>query len=97
MNTINNTLTPASRAMLVGAMIGGAASIARQLKQHKTLAHSDTNMIIANVAKDTLKAGAISGATTYAADKMAGQPILSILTIVAASSAGLYMLDQHME
>ncbi|KLV05102.1 hypothetical protein ABT56_12965 [Photobacterium aquae] len=92
MSNSSNQLHPASRAMLVGAIVGGTASAASQWQSHKK-GDIDTNQMVASVARDSLKAGLVSGATTYVADKMAGRPILSMLTILSASAAGLYLLD----
>ncbi|WCE30844.1 hypothetical protein [Vibrio sp. SCSIO 43137] len=96
MSNIQNELSPASRAMLVGAMLGGAASVASQWKERQS-GELSADQFVTNVAKDTVKAGAISGATTYVAGKMAGQPVLSLFTILAAGAAGVYMLDQANE
>lgn len=96
MSNMQDELSPASRAMLVGAMIGGAASVASQWRERQSNEIS-SNQFAYNVAKDTLKAGAISGATTYVAGKMAGQPVLSLMTILAAGAAGVYMLEQGKE
>ncbi|SHO55092.1 magnetosome protein MamC [Vibrio quintilis] len=96
MSNIHDELSPASRAMLVGAIIGGAASVASQWKERQR-GEISPNQFATSVTKDTLKAGAISGATTYVAGKMAGQPVLSMLTILAAGAAGVYMLEQNQE
>lgn len=96
MSNVTDELSPASRAMLVGAMLGGAASVASKWKQRQQ-GQLTTNEFISTVAKDTLKAGAMSGATTFTAGKMAGQPLLSLVTIVATGAAGLYMLEQNKE
>lgn len=96
MSNMQNELSPASRAMLVGAMIGGAASVASQWKDRQS-GELSSNQFVTKVAKDTVKAGAISGATTYVAGKMAGQPVLSMFTILAAGAAGLYMVEQARE
>lgn len=96
MSNVTNQLSPSSRAMLVGAMLGGAASVASKWKQRQQ-GELSANEFVGSVAKDTLKAGVVSGATTFAAGKMAGQPLLSMVTIVAAGAAGLYLLDQNRE
>ncbi len=93
MSNSSSELSPASRAMLTGAMIGGAASAISQWKSAQT-GEITTEQFAANFAKDTLKAGAISGATTYVAGKMAGQPVLSMLTLVAAGAASVYLFDK---
>ena len=96
MNVVEGELAPASRAMLVGAMLGGAASAAAHLKARNLGEHDDSNLIT-QVVKDTAKAAAISGVTTLVASKMSGQPVLSMLTIVSAGVAGIYFLDHYSE
>lgn len=93
---MDNASGPASRALLVGAMLGGAASIATQWKKHQT-GEIKTEQLVSTAAKDAVKAAVIGGATTYVAEKMSGQPILSLATILAAGTAGLYLLEQHRE
>ena len=96
MSNTNNELSPACRAMLVGAMLGGTASVASQWKKRQS-GELSSNQFVKNVTKDTAKAGAISGVTTYVAGKMAGQPVLSMFTILTVGAAGLYMLEQNRE
>ncbi len=96
MSNATNKLSTANRAMLVGAIAGGSASIAKQWQQHKT-GQLETNTMVSNAAKDALKAGAIAGSTTYVAEQMAGRPALSLLTILSVGAAGLYLLDQTSE
>lgn len=94
MSNATNKLSTANRAMLVGAIAGGSASLAKNWQHHKTK-HIDTNTIAAKAAKDAIKAGVIAGSTTYVAEKMAGRPALSLLTILSVGAAGLYLLDQN--
>lgn len=79
--------------MIVGALLGGGASAATQWKSHQQ-GKVDTNQMIAKVATDAVKTGVISGASTYVAEKMAGRPLLSMVTILSAGAAGLYMMEQ---
>ncbi|MGF1731412.1 hypothetical protein [Photobacterium kasasachensis] len=96
MSNSSDKLNPASRAMLVGAILGGTASAANQWKAHQS-GEIDTNQLVSTVAKDSLKTGLASGATTYIAEKMAGRPVLSMLTVLSAGAAGLYMMEQYAE
>lgn len=96
MSNATNKLSTANRAMLVGAIAGGSASLAKHWQQHKS-GQLDTNTLAAEAAKDAIKAGAIAGSTTYVAEKMAGRPALSLLTILSVGAAGLYLLDQTSE
>lgn len=93
MSNSANKLSSANRAMLVGAMAGGSATVATQWKEYKA-GNIDTNEMVTNAAKSALKTAAIAGATTYVAEKMAGRPTLSMLTILSVGTAGLYLMDQ---
>lgn len=93
MSNSANKLSSANRAMLVGAIAGGSATIASQWKEHKA-GNIDTNEMATNAAKSALKTAAIAGATTYVAEKMAGRPALSMLTILSVGAAGLYLMNQ---
>ena len=86
-------LSATNRAMLVGAILGGGASIAKQWKSHQAK-DVQTNELCAKAVKDSIKAGLIAGGTTYVAGKMAGRPVLSMATILATGTAGLYLMDQ---
>lgn len=96
MSNATNKLSTANRAMLVGAIAGGSASIAKNWHEHKT-GHLDTHTVATEAAKDAIKAGAMAGSTTYVAEKMAGRPVLSLLTILSVGAAGLYLLDQNLD
>lgn len=96
MSNATDKLSTANRAMLVGAIAGGSASIAKQWSQHQS-GDIDTNELVTSAAKDALKAGVVSGATTYVAEQMAGRPALSMLTILSVGAAGLYLFDQMTE
>ncbi|QUM82656.1 magnetosome protein MamC [Moritella sp. 5] len=96
MSNSSDKLSASHRAMLIGAMAGGGASLAGQWRDHQngTLATNDVAM---NAAKSAIKAGAISGTSTYIAENMAGRPALSLFTILSVGAAGLYMIDQMSE
>ena len=96
MNAVSGDFTPASRAMLVGAMLGGVASGASHIQAKKSGLETNDDFL-SKVLKDTIKAGAVSGVTTLIATKMSGQPVLSMLTLASVGAAGLYFLDQHMD
>ena len=96
MSNATNKLSTANRAMLVGTVVGGSASIAAQWQQYQS-GEVETPELVGKVAKDAVKAGAVAGATTYAAEKMAGRPMLSLFTILSVGAAGLYLLDQVSE
>ncbi len=96
MSNSANKLSSANRAMLVGAIVGSSATIASQWKEHMA-GNIDTNEMATNAAKSALKTAAVAGATTYVAEKMAGRPVLSVLTILSVGAAGLYFMDQVSE
>lgn len=96
MSNSSDKLSSTHRAMLIGAMAGGGASLASQWRAHQngTLATNDVAM---NAAKSAIKAGAISGTSTYIAENMAGRPALSLFTILSVGTASLYIMDQISE
>ncbi|MCL1046964.1 hypothetical protein L2737_16825 [Shewanella electrodiphila] len=93
MSNAYSQLSPANRAMLVGAMVGGGASVATQWKSYKQ-GEVNAERLVSKATKSAIQAAAISGVTTYAAGKMAGRPMLSLMTILAAGAASLYLVDQ---
>ncbi|WBA81900.1 hypothetical protein [Endozoicomonas sp. GU-1] len=96
MSNANKKLSTASRAMIAGAMVGGGASVISRWNTYKA-GDVDTHELARGAVKAALQAGAVSGVTTYAAEKMAGRPVLSMLTLVAAGTAGLYLMDQLLD
>ena len=96
MSNSSDKLNPANRALLVSAILGGAASAASQWKAHQS-GDIDTNQLVTRVAKDSLKAGLAGGAATYVAGKMSGRPVLSMLTLLSVGTAGLYLMEEYAE
>ncbi len=96
MSNATNKLSTANRAMLVGAIVGGSASVAKQWQEYQR-GEVNTNQLATKAVGDAVKASAVAGATTYAAEKMAGRPVFSMLTILSVGVASLYMLDQLSE
>ncbi len=80
--------------MLVGAIIGGTASAASQWKRRQA-GEIETNQLVCNVTKDSLKTGLVSGGVTYVAGKMAGRPLLSMFTLLSAGAASLYLMEHY--
>ncbi|MBR9728805.1 hypothetical protein ACFOD0_10035 [Shewanella intestini] len=93
MSNASNQLSPTNRALLVGAMVGGGASIATQWSSYKQ-GDINADAMAAKATKSAIQAAAIGGLTTFVAGKMAGRPALSLMTILAAGAAGLYLVDQ---
>lgn len=96
MSNSTDKLSSANRALVVGAIAGGCATIASQWKAHQSNV-LNTNELVNKAALNAVKSGAIAGTTTYVAEKMAGRPVLSILTILSVGAAGLYLMDQASE
>lgn len=96
MSNTTDKLSSASRAMLIGAMAGGGASVVSHWKAHQA-GQIETNRMVVDATKSALKAGAISGASTYVAERMAGRPMLSLITILSAGAAGVYLMDHLSE
>ncbi|MGF1909412.1 magnetosome protein MamC [Vibrio kasasachensis] len=96
MSNSSDKLSAASRAMIIGAMAGGSASLVSNWQRHQQ-GDLATNDLVAQASLSALKAGAVSGASTYAAEKMAGRPVLSLLTILSVGAAGVYLVDQLSE
>jgi len=96
MSNSTDKLSSSNRAMIIGAMAGGGASIAHQWRAHQA-GEIATNDVAIKAAKSALKAGAISGVSTYIAENMAGRPTLSLITLLSVGAAGLYALEQISE
>ncbi|OLQ95060.1 hypothetical protein BIY21_07535 [Vibrio ponticus] len=96
MSNSSDKLSAASRAMIIGAMAGGSASVLSNWKNHQQ-GELATNDLVAQASVSAVKAGVVSGASTYVAEKMAGRPVLSLLTILSVGAAGVYLMDQLTE
>lgn len=96
MATNSNSGRLVSRALLVGAMAGAGTALVNQKKalQQGQVANQ---MMVLDMAKMAVKTAAISGASTYAAEKMADKPGLSLLTILSVGAAGIYLLDHYLD
>jgi hypothetical protein len=92
----SNTFNSASRAMLVGALFGGGASVASQWKAHQNKKLS-TEQLCTQLAKDSLRAGLLAGGATYISGNMAGRPVLSMATILVSATASIYLMEQVKE
>ncbi|MGL6258601.1 hypothetical protein [Vibrio sp. WXL210] len=96
MSNATDKLSTANRALIVGALAGGSASIARHLPAHRA-GEISTDTMVCSAAQSAIKTAAVAGTTTYIAEKMAGRPLLSMLTILSVGAAGLYLMDQTKE
>jgi hypothetical protein len=79
--------------MLVGAMVGGAVSVAGQWKARKN-GEITSEQYLANVTKNTAKAGVMSGVTYMVGKTAASQSLFNLAAVFAAGAAGVYMLEK---
>lgn len=96
MSNATDQLSPASRALIAGVLIGGGASAASQWNSYKK-GELAVDTLVRNSVKDAAKAGIISGAATAVAGQMAGRPILSAAALLTAGAASLYLMDNLKE
>ncbi len=92
----NNELSQTSRAMLVGALLGGTASSIKHWREYQQ-GDIDIEQAVSSTFKDATKAGGASGVVTAVAGNMSGRPLLSALSILAVGAAGMYLLDEIKE
>lgn len=78
MSNATRQLYPANRAMLVGTIAAGFTTLALNQQSPKSATE---------ITKTALKAGLVAGGTTYVAEKMAGRPILAMLTVLSVTAA----------
>ncbi|WP_299020396.1 hypothetical protein [uncultured Photobacterium sp.] len=93
MSNSTDQLSPASRAMLVSALLGGSASGMRQWQAYQQ-GEVEIDQAVQQVLRDAGKTALAGGAATAIAGQLAGRPVLSMLTILSAGAAGLYLLDE---
>lgn len=93
MSNSRNTLSPVNRAMVAGALVGATSSCLAQWKTYQS-GEQSLNQTAVNVARDATKAGLISGGVMAVANASAGRPLLTMLAIVSAGVAGMYLLDE---
>ncbi|WP_461537601.1 hypothetical protein [Spongorhabdus nitratireducens] len=96
MSNSGNELSPASRTMLASALLGGSASVITQWSDYQQ-GEIDVQQLSKKVLKDAAKAGVAGGIATAVASQMAGRPLLSFTTLLAAGAAGLYLIDEMKE
>lgn len=93
MSNSSEQMSTASRIMVANALLGGTASALNQW-QHYQQGRTDVNQMTRKVLGDTIKAGVTGGIATAIAGKMAGRPVLSMLTLLTAGAATLYLIDE---
>lgn len=81
-----------SRAAIAGALVGVGASTVENWRDYKK-GELAVNEMTSNVIKSAVKGAVAGGATMMVADVTAGRPVLTLATVLAAATAGLYILD----
>lgn len=92
MSNNRDSLSPVSRAVIAGALVGTATSCIKQWGSYQQ-GELTLNQTAANVARDAAKAGLISGGVMAVANATAGRPLLTLLTVASAGIAGMYLMD----
>ncbi len=92
MSNSRDALSPVSRAMIAGALVGTTSSCIAQWRQYQN-GERTLNQTAVTVARDATRAGLVSGAVMAVANASAGRPLLTLLTVVSAGVAGMYLLD----
>ncbi|MFI3247065.1 MAG: hypothetical protein R3Y10_11395 [Ferrimonas sp.] len=94
MSNSNTQLSVAQRALLVSAMLGGGASVAKHWS-----AYQQGEMTASTLARTALRqaaqAGVAGGVATAIGTRMAGRPLLSLATIALGGAAVLCVMDER--
>ena len=86
MSNNRDELSSVSRALIAGALVGTTTSCIEQWRSYQN-GEKSLNQTAAKVVSDATKAGlAVASAT-------AGRPLLTMLTVISAGAAGLYLMD----
>lgn len=81
-----------SRAAIAGALVGVGASTVENWQDYKN-GELTVNDMTTQVIKNAVKGAVVGGATMMVSDATAGRPVLTLVTVLAAATAGLYILD----
>lgn len=92
MSNNRDALSPISRAVVAGALVGTTTSCIEQWRRYQC-GETTLNESAVKVASDAAKAGVVSGAVMAVASASAGRPLLTWLTLASAGIASLYVLD----
>lgn len=93
MSNQSDHFSPASRAMLVGAMVAGGAASVHQWRKYQQ-GQQPIEKATGNMVRAAAKGALIGGVTTAMAGQMAGRPVLSALTVFSAGVAAFYLMDE---
>ncbi|KAA8998094.1 hypothetical protein FJU30_16890 [Affinibrenneria salicis] len=92
MSNSGDRLHPASRALIAGAILGGVASGVQQWQRYRQ-GEQSLEDAACRTAGDAARAGLLSGGAMAVAEATAGRPLLTMLTVLSAGAAGLYLMD----
>lgn len=92
MSNNRDALSPISRAVVAGALVGTTTSCIEQWRRYQR-GETSLNESAVKVASDAAKAGVVSGTVMAVASASAGRPLLTWLTLASAGIASLYVLD----
>ena len=92
MSNNRDELSSVSRALIAGALVGTTTSCIEQWRSYQN-GEKSLNQTAAKVVSDPTKAGLVSGAVMAVASATAGRPLLTMLTVISAGAAGLYLMD----
>ncbi|PWC18873.1 hypothetical protein [Brenneria corticis] len=92
MSNNRDSLSPVSRAVIAGALVGTAASCVEQWRCYQQ-GEKTLHQTAAAVMYDAAKGGMVGGAVMAVANATAGRPALTLLTLLSAGAAGIYLLD----
>ncbi|ATA23062.1 hypothetical protein BIY26_10460 [Brenneria goodwinii] len=92
MSNNRDSLSPVSRAVIAGALVGTTASCVEQWRRYQN-GEKTLHQTAAAVACDAAKGGLVGGAVMAVANATAGRPVLTLLTLLSAGAAGIYLMD----
>ncbi|PWC11118.1 hypothetical protein B4923_14585 [Brenneria roseae subsp. americana] len=92
MSNNRDSLSPVSRAVIAGALVGTTASCVEQWRRYQN-GEKTLHQTAATVMCDAAKGGMVGGVVMAVANATAGRPALTLLTLLSAGAAGIYLMD----
>ncbi|RLM20090.1 hypothetical protein BIY29_15790 [Brenneria alni] len=92
MSNNRDSLSPVSRAVIAGALVGTTAACVEQWRHYQN-GEKTLHQTAAAVMCDAAKGGAVGGVVMAVANATAGRPALTFLTLLGAGAAGIYLMD----
>ncbi|GAA4893812.1 hypothetical protein [Ferrimonas pelagia] len=90
MSNSRDQLSPANRALIAGTLLGGGTSALRHWQRYQQ-GEINAEQYRALLLRAAATTGLASGSATFIAQRMAGRPVLSFATLIAAGAAGTYL------